>query len=130
MRLLEYLKINNKDEDYGDADFDAIITVCFDIEDDTPYLKTYNAFCKKLYSSVQIKNKNTVFWGNLIKNNLELFRDFAVKNWTIQYKDDDEFIYQWINELDAYCSGAGSDFIYEQMIMLLNKCKYIERKDV
>lgn len=130
MKLLDYLKIYNKDADYYDTDYDASVTVCYDdIVDNTEELDPYDCFCWKLYNSVQIKNESTVFWSHLIINNMKLFKEFTDKYWINTYEDDEaEFIYQWIRELHAFCSGAATDDIYLEMISLLDKCVYIEQE--
>lgn len=130
MKLLDYLKINSNDADYYDTNYEASVTVCFDVDGNTNDLDPYDCFCKKLYNCVQVKNETTVYWSDLIVNNMKLFKDFTNRYWRYNYEDDeDEFIYQWIYELHAYCSGAANDDIYAEMIALLDKCVYIEHNE-
>lgn len=127
MKLLEYLKINNDDVDFYDTDYDISVTVCFDADDinnDDAYYK----FLVKLYDTVEIVSKNTVNWSGLIENNAVLFQEFMKRNWKIQYSDKDDFVCSWISELNVYCAGMVNDFIYNEMLKLLDKCQYIEMK--
>lgn len=130
MKLLDFLKNNqNKsqdlvDKDYFDAYYDACITVCLDL--DEKEMDPYHRFCRKFFNSVQIAQSDVVFWSSLIENNITLFREFSKKYWSRNYKDSEEFVYQWLQELHLYCSGAANDNIYEKMILLLDKCEYKE----
>jgi hypothetical protein len=45
---------------------------------------------------------------------MEKFKKFTAEHWNNQYEDDeDEFIYQWINEIHLYMAGYTTERIYK-----------------
>ena len=121
MKLYDYMKISKEDYDTYDTVYDAGITVCYIEEDgENDY---YDKFCIELAKKVEIKEKNgdspVVKWTELIQNNMEKFKSFTKEYWyeSCQYEDDDdEFIYQWITEIDAYMAGNVSEDFYEILV--------------
>jgi hypothetical protein len=50
---------------------------------------------------------------------MEKFRKFTAENWyeNCQYENDnDEFIYQWINEIHQYMAGNVSEDFYDELV--------------
>lgn len=124
MKLFDYLKINDADEDYYDCEFDLSITVCVNNEDTKDL---YTRFCNELYKKVEIKNKNHVYWSDLIKNNRKIFKEFTKLYWKNDYSNEDDFTYEWLKELDQYTAGNTNDKNYINLIKLLDQCSYKER---
>ena len=122
MTLYEFMKMSECDYDTYDVDFDAIVTVCLPDEDDN--LDAYGKFCFEIIKKVDVvKVADTgliVDWSGFIKRNIEQLREFADEYWYNNYvDDDDEFIYQWINEIHAYLAGYVSEDIYEKLVELV-----------
>ena len=122
MTLYEFMKMSECDYDTYDVDFDAIVTVCLPDEDDD--LDAYGKFCFELIKKVEVvKQIDTgliVDWSGFIKRNIEQLREFTDKYWYDNYEDDeDEFVYQWINEIHAYLGGYVSEDIYEKLVELV-----------
>lgn len=122
MTLYEFMKMSECDYDTYDVDFDAVVTVCLPDEDDD--LDAYGKFCFEIIKKVDVvKVADTgliVDWSGFIKRNIEQLREFADEYWYNNYADDDdEFIYQWINEIHAYLAGYVSENIYEKLVELV-----------
>jgi hypothetical protein len=117
IKLYDFLIMSKCDYDTFDTEYDGIITcVCIEDEPEDYYEKFYHEMCKKV-EIVRVINKCLVVnWSNLIERNLEKFKEFTNEYWKYKYEDDnEEFIYQWINEIQAYFAGyVGEDF-YETL---------------
>ena len=141
MTILEYYK--KIAEEYGDefefcADiyddvYDTSITVVM-LADENKDADDYDRFCELLCSKVKIvmdeeeleENKSVYVarWSIFIENNLEHFRDFANRRWfKNNWKDDDDFVEEWIGQFHLYMSGYGNEYEYRELIKLLNNCK-------
>jgi hypothetical protein len=122
MTLYEFMKMSECDYDTYDVDFDAIVTVCLPDEDDD--LDAYGKFCFAIIKKVNVVEvTNTgliVDWSGFVKRNIEQLREFTDEYWYNNYADDeDEFVYQWINEIHAYLAGYVSEDIYEKLVKLV-----------
>ena len=120
MTLYEILKLTECDYDTYDTEYDAVVTVCW-IDEETD---NYDKFCMGIIKKVEVVKKVgdglLVNWSDLIKRNMEKFRQFTKDNWNFQYEDDDdEFIYQWINEIHLYMAGYVNEKTYEKLIALV-----------
>ena len=131
MKLYDFLKITKSDYDVRDSAYDAVVTCCYISEKHIEDL--YDGFCVKLMSMVDLEEEFcddsilTAHWHELIAGNMELFRKFSRAEWYDSYEDDDEeFIYQWINELNQYMAGNVSEETYGDLIELLEE---IEQKE-
>lgn len=131
MTLYEWLKVEQDCIDTYDNVYDAIVTVDY-IEDDeymeNPDDENYYKFSVEILKKVNVVKKAgdnlIVNWNELISNNMEKFRKFSSENWYEQYEDDDdEFVYQWINEIHMFLAGYVSESIYEKMLDLLATIK-------
>ena len=119
MTLLGYVDKFENDFDTFDTDFDSVVTVCHIAEEDVS--DEYDKFCRKIMSKVEVIDEIDecvgksliVNWSNLIQSNIEKFKSFTDKWWRYSYEDDeDEFIYQWINEINQYMAGNVSFSFY------------------
>lgn len=119
MKLYDIMKVTEEDYDTYDTVYDAVITVCYIEEDDSN--DDYDKFCIELMKKVEVENKSgdglVVKWTELITNNMEKFRAFTEKYWGRKYRDDeDEFVYQWINEIHLYMAGYVSEDFYKTLV--------------
>ena len=121
MKLYDFMKLTETDWDTSDTEYDAGVTVCY-IEEGKDN-DNYDKFCIELMKKVELEKQNRdvliVKWTELIQNNMEKFKEFTAKHWyeTCQYEDDEnEFIYQWINEIHSYMAGNVSEDFYETLV--------------
>lgn len=113
MTLYEYLKMTECDYDTYDTKYDNGVTVCYIDEENDEYDKFCNGIVKKVDVIKISGNILTVDWSRLIERNFDKFKDFAKKHWRRQYEaDNDEFEYQWINEIHMYMAGYVSESFY------------------
>lgn len=120
IKLYDFIRMSENDYDTCDTEYDAMVTVChIDEEEDE-----YDKFCNNIIKKVNVVKINgdylVVDWCKLIERNIIKFRTFTAKHWheTCQYEDDeDEFIYQWIDEINKYMAGYVSMKFYS----VLNK---------
>lgn len=123
MKLYDILKVAQNDYDTYDNEFDATVTVGW-IEDGLfgDDDKNYVDFCNGIYKKVEVvkfsfDDSFIVDWSGLINRNMEKFKAFTKENWRYQYEDDeDEFVYQWINEIQSYVSGYVSEDFYGVLV--------------
>lgn len=124
MNLYEVLKKSESDYDTYDTEYDACVTVCFIDEE---YAEdSYDKFCVAIMKKVEVtkimKDDLICDWTKLIEANMEKFRTFTRENWkkNCQYEDDeDEFIYQWITEINSYMAGYVSEKFYDKLVELV-----------
>lgn len=125
MTLYEYVKEKETDFDTYDMDYDAVITVCYidEINDN------YEKFCVELMKKVNVIGilksgfELVVNWSDLVDKNFELFKDFTNKYWKQDYEDKDEFIYQWLTEIQNYIVGNVPDSFYKILCDFLETLK-------
>lgn len=129
MKLYEVMKMSEADYDTYDTEYDADVTVCYIDEEDAE--DSYDKFCISIMKKVEvvriIPDSHLVCdWTKLIQNNMEKFRAFTAENWqaNCQYEDDeDEFIYQWINEIHYYLAGYVSEDFYDTLVVFVDSLK-------
>lgn len=128
MKLYDFLKISQNDFDTEDTIYCAVVTVCYIDEEDID--DNYDKFCIELMKKVEVEKQIgdalLVRWTELIQNNMEKFRAFTAENWyeSCQYEDDDdEFIYQWINEIHQYMAGNVSEDFYDELVKFVETLK-------
>ena len=113
--LYEYLEMSQNDFDTFDTEYDAEVTVCHIYKETDEYDKFCNGIIKKV-NVVKINGEYLIVnWSELIKRNMDKFREFTAEHWyeSCQYEDDvDEFVYQWINEIHQYMAGNVSIDFY------------------
>ena len=124
MKLYEILEIAETDFDTYDTVYDAIVTVCWIDKE----LNNYDRFCNGITKKVRfIKNAGDgllVDWTGFIKSNMDKLRQFTRDHWSenSQYEDDDdEFIYQWIRELNLYMTGYVPDRFYNKLVAFVEE---------
>lgn len=127
MKLFDFMKITKVDYDTYDNVYDAEITVCWIDEEEGN--DNYDKFCIGIIKKVEVEEQNSsdgnliVKWTDLITNNMEKFREFTKKHWRddCQYEDDDdEFIYQWIIEIQNYMVGNVSEKFYGILVKFVD----------
>ena len=118
IKLYDYLQMSECDFDTYDTKYDAVVTVCHIYEEEDEYDK----FCNNIMKKVNVVKINgdylIVDWCELIERNSIKFRMFTAENWyeNCQYEDDeDEFVYQWINEINQYMAGYVSMGFYSKL---------------
>ena len=103
--------------DTYDTVFDACITLCIDLNATSD--DYYHKFCNELLKYVEIDeitdNCVTLKWYDMIANNIDLFRKFTENYWynPERFDDDDDLIYEWINELDGFFAGNTCEDVYK-----------------
>lgn len=126
MKLYDVMKKSEEDYDTYDTEYDASVTVCY--IDDEYEEDNYDKFCNEIIKKVEvtriIPNSHLVCdWTKLIRDNMEKFRAFAMRYWAFEYNDEDEFIYQWINEIHLYMAGYVSEDFYGVLIDFVETLK-------
>jgi hypothetical protein len=122
--LYDILNISEKDFDTYDTEFDTTVTVCWIDREKEDYDKFCNGITKKVNVIKKVGDGLLVNWSDLIKRNMEKFRQFTQDNWSenCQYEDDeDEFVYQWIREIHLYMAGYVSERFYKKLVAFVEK---------
>lgn len=114
MMLYEFLITNDDEFDTYDTEFGVVVTVSIDLEGETDYDKFCNALCKKIeITDYTCCGDPICDWSGYIKRNLPVFRRFADDNWIKNnYRDEDLFVAEWIEQLHLYLAGYGVDDDY------------------
>lgn len=124
---------------YGGCCFDTCDTICdavvtwvwnkdAKIDDRYPhYLKMSRLLASKLDIAYISGDRNPVIaieYSKFIKDNMELFREFANEYWDEEYihEDDDDFLYEFIEQIHLMLSGLGCERDYKVFYELLLKC--------
>ncbi len=102
----------------ADVDYNASIScVQMDFENSTNY---YSKFYDLMVSNTYITSVESIHfseveanWSDLIEKNYELFESFSDMWWNDKYEDKEEFIDEWIHELQAYFSGQVNEEVYK-----------------
>ena len=124
MTLYEILEIAENDFDTYDTEYDVVVTVCWIGEENDDYERFCNGIMKKVNVIKKSGDGLLVNWSDLIRRNMEKFRQFTKDNWSVncQYEDDeDEFIYQWIKEIHYYMAGYVPDKFYKKLVELVEE---------
>ena len=128
MKLYDFLKISQNDYDTCDTVYDTGVTVCYIDEEDAE--DSYDKFGVELMKKVEVEKQNgdilIVKWTEFIQNNMEKFKKFTKENWyeSCQYEDDeDEFIYQWIEEIHQYMAGNVAEDFYDKLVEFIKTLK-------
>lgn len=130
MTLFDFIKIAERDFDVYDDVFDAEVTVCH-IEENK-HNDFYDKFCIGIIKKVNLVNQTSEYtlvakWTKLIQDNMDKFREFTNKHWNKKYKnDEEEFIYQWINEIHLYMAGYVSEDFYETLVEFVDSLEFKE----
>ena len=124
MKLFDLVNLTKKDYDAYDSVFDAVVTICY-IENEED---TYDKFCNEIIKKVDVieqKAENTLIvnWTDMIARNEMKFRHFTERYWRkdAQYEDDsEEFIYNWIIEINNYMAGNVPEYYYGILLDLID----------
>lgn len=112
--------------DTADDVFEVSVTTCY-IEPDSFELykdDSYCQFAKWIYESVKVVEADeTVIcdWSGLVKEHMQSFKKFSEKNWKYSYLDNDDFIYEWVKEINSYLAGCASDKCYNELLKCLEE---------
>lgn len=127
MTLYDFIKVANNDYDTYDNVFDGVITVCSFDEEDEQSGDYYEKFRIGIMRFVEVVDNSATHWGivckwtDMIKQNLRIFGEFAEKYWhentyEAVKDDEDDFIYEWIEELQNWQAGALSESMYKEFV--------------
>lgn len=128
MKLYEAMKMTENDWDTYDTVYDACVTVCY-IDEEDEQTDDYYKFCTEIIKKVEVEkiiptSHIVCNWTKLITDNMDKFKDFTEKYWNNQYEDDeDEFIYQWINEIHYYLAGYVNEDFYSELVKFVEDLK-------
>ena len=121
MTIYELIKMSECDYDVYDDVFDAVVTCCdcdgYEHDTDNEY---YYKFCNGIMKLTNIVkfNDNSVIadWTGMIKHNKAVLEEFMRKDWAQNYEDEDDFIYEWINEFNGWFAGYVSESTYKDFV--------------
>ena len=122
MTLYDFIKVTNRDYDTYDTEMDAEVTVCAFDEEDEKSEDYYEKFRIGIMKFVEVAKglstcEITCKWTEMIEHNISVFKEFTRKNWRNQYEDDeDEFIFQWINEINQLSAGNCCESVYKDFV--------------
>ena len=123
MTLYQLVKASGCDYDTYDNVYDAEVTVCSFDEGDEQSEDYYEKFRIGIMKFVEVVDNSATKWGivckwtEMIEHNISIFKEFTRKNWRNQYEDDeDEFIFQWINEINQWCGGNCWERVYKDFV--------------
>ena len=121
MTLYDFIRVADNDYDTYDDVYDAIVTVCAFDEEDEKSDEYYEKFRIGIMKFVEVirgtADKGLLCkWSEFIGRNIKVFKEFADKYWYTQYEDEDDFIYEWINELHNWSAGALSESMYKEFV--------------
>lgn len=126
MTLYEFVNATQRDYDAFDDVYDVCVTVCHIPEE---YIHDdYDRFCTEIIKKVEMIRQNTdsivvCKWANLIERNFDKFKSLSNGDaeWESSYDDDDEeFVYQWIKEINGYMAGNVPEDFYSILLKFVN----------
>lgn len=123
MTLYEFGQLGNCCLDTCDDVFDIIITVDILTDDEENDMGYYGKFANFICKNVNVLGKAggcdvVADWSALITENMSVFRKAARAMW---YEgsvpdDDDDFIYEWLNEIRGWLAGGVSESAYKKFM--------------
>lgn len=121
MKLYDWLSIDKGSYDCYDTDIDGSVTIDWIDKPESDY----DFFVVGLLKKVDIEQKTddctlVCDWSKLIRENLTKFKSFTKRHWERDYKDEYDFIYQWIRELHYYVAGYVNDSFYSTLKDFVN----------
>ena len=129
MTLYEFVNGTERDYDAYDDASEYCVTVCYispTMKHDDYNHFCYNHFCMELMKKVKFVKQTSdcivvCKWYDFINWNFDKFKAFSREHWEDTYDDeDDEFIYQWIQELHGYIAGDVPDDFYSTLLDFVN----------
>ena len=114
-RFLGEHKDYSESYDTYDTEFDSCVTVEYI---PTSWDEPIYTFARELYKHVKCLSKTPYEsiicdWSGFIKKYQKQLTEFMEKHWSRQYKDEDDFIYEWIKEINLYLAGYVGDSCYK-----------------
>lgn len=138
MTLLEYIKMHRGYDvcwDCPDKVFDAVITVdCsvdhtgkIDIIEDNPEFPNMPLFIKEFLGKVQVVSLMSdgtpiIDADGLFRRNIETVRQWIAENWNGKWTNEDDIVYQMIQEIHYGIAGYKSNGQYGHYLELLRSC--------
>ena len=138
MTLLEYIRMHRDCDvcwDCPDKVFDAVITVdcsvdpdgTIDILKDDPKFPNMPLFIKEFLGKVTVVSLQgdgtpIIDADGLFRRNIATIRDWVVKNWAGKWDNDDDIIYQMIQEIHYGIAGYKGNKGYGLYLELLRSC--------
>lgn len=122
MTLYELLKIKGDSLDTSDVTYDTTVT-CELIEAED-VLDNYDRFLSYMLNNVKVIDaRNDICdWEGFVKEHKVALTHFAEDNWQNDVpRDEDDFTYNWINELHQYLAGNISEQQYGEFLDTLEK---------
>jgi hypothetical protein len=123
MSLYDFVKTHNADYDTYDTIYDSVVTVCSFDENEEGEGDYYDKFRIGIMRFVRVVKVTSgcelvCNWAEMIKRNEEVFREYTNACWAESYRNlnEDDFIYEWIDEINKYCAGYSSDKNYERLV--------------
>lgn len=123
MTLYEFGQLGNCCLDTCDDVFDIIITVDILTDDEENDMGYYGKFVNFICKNVNVLGKAggcdvVADWSALITENMSVFRKTARAMW---YEgsvpdDDDDFIYEWLEEIRGWLAGGVSENCYQKFM--------------
>ncbi len=123
MNLYDFLTLEKADFDTYDTVFDVCVTVCEPYEyeegDEKEY---YDIFNELMMKKVEVEEKTgectcVCKWSDFITQNLDTFRSAADELWVRTPESDDDLIYEWIKEINAWMAGYVSESAYKKFVI-------------
>ena len=129
MKIWDMLLNYANDFDVYDTDFDvSVCCVAPDIysESDMEFADDFysDKFAVMIYKAVDVIPESihdfsaTGKWSDFVRRNKEKLREWAERNWFYVPKSEDEFTYQWINEIHLYLAGYADESSYKALFEL------------
>lgn len=117
MTLYDFLKNNERDYDVADTVFDCVVTVCPPYDGD----EWYDKFCNFILQHVEYADyadecDASAFWYNFIDKNIVVFRRCADDMWTYIPNNNDNLIYEWIEEIHKWMAGYVGEEEYQKFM--------------
>ena len=123
MNLYDFLMLEKADFDTYDTVFDVCVTVFEPYEyeegDEKEY---YDIFNELMMKKVEVEEKTgectcVCKWSDFITKNLDTFRSVADELWVRTPESDDDLIYEWIKEINAWMAGYVSEGAYKKFVI-------------
>lgn len=122
MTLYEFITLEQADFDTFDTVFDTCVTVCEPYEyEEGEEKEYYDIFSDLIMQKVEVEEKTgectcLCKWSDFIEKNITTFRKAADELWVRTPKADDDLIYEWIREINAWLAGYVSESTYKEFV--------------
>lgn len=142
MTLLDYIKLHKPESgetnccwDCPDKVFDAVITVdcsvdhtgTIDIIENNPDFTNMPLFIKEFLGKVTVVSLQSdgtpiIDADGLFRRNIDTIKQWVKKNWAGNWDDEDDIVYQMIQEIHYGIAGYKSNKGYGKYLELLRSC--------